>query len=285
MQQLDVENRLHLTRNGGIRIKRYLDEMKGVPISDIWTDIYPINSQAKERLGYATQKPVTLLERIVQSSSNEGEVVFDPFCGCGTTMEAAHKLKRRWIGIDIAIHAVKRVARARLEEQCGLLEGRDFVIEGVPHTLEGAKDLWTRDKYHFQKWAVEQVDGFVTTKRSADGGIDGRLYFILTHERELQSMVIEVKGGKHATLEQVRALRGVLERDEALMAGLIVMEEPNPTQLRNFRREFSTAGTLEVLGLPYPKMQMLTVKEILAGKRFQTPTVAGRKAAQPTLFG
>lgn len=132
---------------------------------------------------------------------------------------------------------------------------------------------------------MEEVDGYVTTKRSADGGIDGRLYFVLTHKQDLQSMVLEVKGGKHVSIQHVRALRGVLDRDPAIMAGLIVLHEPNETQLRNFRREFSSAGSLEVLGLPYPKMQMLTVKEILAGKRFQTPTVAGRKAAQPGLFG
>ncbi|MCY4614766.1 MAG: DNA methyltransferase [Nitrospira sp.] len=257
---------------------------KGLPQRDVW-ELSILAGSSRERLGYATQKPLTLLERIIQTSSNPGDVIFDPFCGCGTTLEAAHTLNRRWIGIDIAIHAVKRVARRRLEERCGLLEHRDFVIDGVPKTLEGAKDLWERDKYHFQKWAVEEIDGYVTVRRSADGGIDGRLYFVVTHERELQNMVIEVKGGKHVSLEQIRALRGVLDRDDAIMAGLIVMEEPNPTQLRNFRREFSSAGSLEVLGKAYPKMQMLTVTEILKGKRFLTPTVSGRKAAQPTLFG
>jgi len=134
------------------------------------------------------------------------------------------------------------------------LENRDFVIDGVSKTLEGTKDLWERDNYHFQKWAVEEIDGYVTTRQSADGGIDGRLYFVVTHEWELQSMVIEGKGGKHVSLTHVRALRGVLGRDDASMARLIVMEEPNQIQRRNFRREFSTAGSLEVLGKTYPKM-------------------------------
>ncbi len=132
-----------------------------------------------------------MLERIIKASSNEGDVVLDPFCGCATTLEAAHKLKRCWIGIDIAIHAVKRVARVRLQDRLGLQEDRDFTIEGIPRNTEGARDLWQRDKYHFQKWAVEQVDGFVTTKRTADGGVDGRLYFDVPDNPTLQSMVIE----------------------------------------------------------------------------------------------
>ena len=155
MQRLNSEGRLHFTNRGGIRIKRYLDEMKGLPLTDIWTDIDPINSQSRERLGYATQKPVALLERIIKASSNSGDVILDPFCGCASTIEAAHRLGRRWIGIDIAIHAVKRVAGVRLRDRLGLVEDEDFAIEGVPRNLEGAKDLWKRDKYHFQKWAVE----------------------------------------------------------------------------------------------------------------------------------
>lgn len=284
--QEEYEKGTIVIREGKLERRSYAKDYQGVTPGNIWTDKeLLLGATSRERTGYATQKPLALLERIIQASSSKGEMVFDPFCGCGTTMEAAHKLGRRWIGCDIAIHAVKRVAQVRLEERCHLLQGRDFVIDGVPKTLEGAKDLWERDKYHFQKWAVEEVDGFVTTRRGADGGIDGRLYFIMTHERDLQSMVIEVKGGKHVSLEQIRSLRGVLDREDAFMAGLIVMEEPNPTQLRNFRREFSTAGSLELLGKRYPKMQMLTVADILVGKRFLTPTVAGRKTAQPGLFG
>lgn len=154
MRKLDSENRLHFTRRGGIRIKRYLDEMKGVPLNDVWADIAPINSRARERLGYATQKPLALLDRIVRASSNEGDTVFDPFCGSATTLEAAHRLGRRWVGIDIAIHAVKRVAKVRLQDRLGLIEGTDFVVEGVPRNLEGAKDLWTRDKYHYGHFRI-----------------------------------------------------------------------------------------------------------------------------------
>ena len=282
MRKLDVEGRLHFTRRGGIRIKRYLDEMKGVPLNDVWTDIAPINSRARERMGYATQKPLALLDRIVRASSNEGDTVFDPFCGCATTLEAAHRLGRRWIGIDIAIHAIKRVAKVRLQDRLGLIEGTDFDVKGVPRNLEGAKDLWTRDKYHFQKWAVEQVDGFVTTKRTADGGVDGRLYFAAPGG-DLQSMALEVKGGANVTIADVRALHGVLERDEAAMAGLIVMGDPSPRKRANFAREMASAGDMDMFGVKYARMQMLTVPEILDGERFKTPGVVGRGVSEPVL--
>ena len=271
---------------GGIpRLKRYLDEQKGNPVDDLWTDIPPISAHADERMGYATQKPLALMERIIRASSNPGDVILDPFCGCATTMEAAQKLGREWIGIDIAIHAIKRVARVRLSERLGLIEGQDFTVEGIPRTVEGAQDLWERDKYHFQKWAVEQVDGFVTTKRSADGGVDGRVYYAVPHAQDLQSMVIEVKGGANPSIRDLRALKGVLDYDTALMAGLIIMEPLGTTKARNFARFMADAGTLEILGIEYPKMQLLTVGEILDGKRFQTPTVAGRHETSPRLPG
>ncbi len=253
----------------------------GLP-NNIWNDINVASKS--ERMGYDTQKPVALLERIIQASSNPGDVVFDPFCGCATTIEAAHRLGRRWIGIDIAIHSIKRVASVRLRDRLGLLEGTDFDIEGVPRNMEGARHLWERDKYHFQKWAVEQVDGFVTTKKGSDGGIDGRLYFDLPDRNDLQSMVIEVKGGANVGIGVVRDLRGVLERETAQMAGLIVMDEPGKVKSRNFASEMAQAGDLDVLGVRYPRMQMLTVQEILDGKRFLTPSVArGKGEAQPSL--
>ncbi len=137
MRELDEMGRLHYTRSGSPEFIRYLDEMPGIPLQDVWTDIAPINSQAKERMDYATQKPLALLERIIKASSNEGDVVLDPFCGCATTLETAHNLNRRWIGIDIAIHAIQRVARIRLQDRLGLEEGRDFTIEGIPRNTEG----------------------------------------------------------------------------------------------------------------------------------------------------
>lgn len=257
---------------------------KGVPMHDTWHDINFIAPTAKERLGYATQKPKALLERIIKASSNEGDVVLDPFAGCATTLEAAHDLGRRWIGIDIAYHAVNRVIQKRLRDRCGLIEGRDYEVQGVPLTIEAARDLWERDTYHFQQWAVEQVDGFVTAKRTGDRGIDGRLYFYLPDDKQIQSMVIEVKGGKSVNVGVVRDLRGVLERENALMAGLILLEPLGTAKERNFNREIAQAGSLEVHGMTYPRMQILTAAEILEGKRFATPNVAaGRREAQPRL--
>ena len=269
---------------GGKRIKRYLDEaMKyGRPVSDVW-EIDKINNSSKERMGYATQKPLALLDRIIKASTNPGDVVLDPFCGCATTLEAANRLNRKWIGIDVAIHAIKRVARLRLTDRCGLLEGTDYEIKGVPRNLEGAKDLWTRDKYHFQKWAVEQVEGFVTTKQTADGGIDGRLYFGIPDAPDLQSMVIEVKGGSTVNITDVRALGNVLDRDHALMAGLITMQPISGTKLRNFQQVMGAAGWLDVLGTKYPRMQILDVPAILDGERFKTPSVAARRGVKPRL--
>ena len=272
------------TRPGAVpRFKRYLDEQRGMPLDDIWADVDPVSGE--EAMGYDTQKPGELLERIIKISSSPGDVVLDPFCGCATTLEAAHKLERKWIGVDIAIHAIKRVARVRLNERLGLVEGQDYVIEGVPRTVEGAQDLWERDKYHFQKWAVEQVEGFVTTKRSADGGIDGRLYFAVPDAKDLQSMVIEVKGGANVSIGDLRALKGVLDDDTALIAGLIVMRPLGTVKQRNFDRFMGGAGTLEILGIEYPRMQLLTVGEILEGQRFNTPTVAGRHTPQPRFPG
>lgn len=268
-------------RSGGRR--QYLDTTPGVMLTDVWSDIMSFQQAAtsSEIMGYDTQKPLALLERIIRSSCPPGGLVLDPFCGCATTLEAAHRLGRRWNGIDIAIHAIKRVAKVRLEERLGLVEGRDFEIEGVPRNLEGAIDLWQRDKYHFQKWAVEQVDGFVTSKRTADGGIDGRLYFEMPGEPELQSMVLEVKGGRNVNIGDIRALGNVLDVSGAQMAGLIVMHPPGEIQRRNFAREMAAKGDLEIDTVPqteyYPRMQMLTIQEIFEGKRFGTPGARGRR--------
>ena len=187
MRELDEQGELVIKDS---KLYRKIRPKSGRIRNNLWDDID--ETKGKERMGYATQKPVALLDRILRAFAPEDGVVLDPFCGCATTLEAAHRLGLRWIGIDIAIHAIKRVARVRLTERLGLVEGKDFTIEGVPSNWEGALDLWQRDKYHFQKWAVEQVEGFVTTRRSADGGIDGRLYFAVPDEDKLQSMVMFV---------------------------------------------------------------------------------------------
>ena len=257
------------------KIYRYPADM-GVLCPDWWTGIQQLNRSEKERLGYPTQKPLALLERIIKASSNEDDIVFDPFCGCATTLEAAEKLNRKWIGIDIAIHAINRVAAVRLKDRCGLVEGKHYKITGIPRTLEDAIDLWERDKYHFQKWAIEEVEGFVTTRRSADGDIVGRLYFSVPDEHNLQSMILEVNSGAQVSINALRALHGVLEQDDALLAGLILMNPLGDRQERNFRQFMEEAGDLSVSDTLYPRMQMLSIPEILDGKRFATPAVKAR---------
>lgn len=247
------------------------------PLRDWWEDIKIIGGPYnKERLGYPTQKPLALLERIIRASSNPGDVVFDPFCGCATTIEAAQKLERRWIGIDITIHAIKRVARRRLQERLHLAQGRDYAIEGVPRTWDGAHELWRQDPYQFQKWCVEQVEGFVNAKRSADDGIDGRIYFDMPGEKILQSMALEVKGGENLSINHLRSLNAALQFENIQMAGLIALKAPGSVQARNFRQQMALAGHVAIGERDYPRLQMLTVDEIFAGARFDMPRPAGR---------
>ena len=243
---------------------------------DVW-DISYLNSQSKERLGYATQKPLSLLERIIKASSNEGDTILDPFCGCATTIEAAHKLKRNWIGIDIAIHAISKVSRDRLYNRLHLQENNDYVIDGIPQTQEGAINLWKKDKFEFQKWAVEQVDGFVTTRKTGDGGIDGRIFFEEPGEKDLQSMLLEVKGGRSVNVNVLRDMRGVLEREGAKIAGLILLHKLTDRKRKNFEKEIATSGEILIEGKEYQRLQILTIEEILEGKKFEIPGYARGK--------
>ena len=184
---------------------------------------------------------------------------------------AAHRLKHCWVGIDIAIHAIKRVSGLRLRDRLRLVQGQDYTIEGVPRNVEGAKDLWERDPYHFQKWAVEEVDGFVTTKRTADGGIDGRLYFDYPGKQDLQSMAIEVKGGKNVGIRDLRALHGVIENDLALMGGLIVLEPLGERKTQNFKREMYVSDKPYLLRFNYSQLRKYSRANALTR---QAPLVA-----------
>ena len=251
------------------------DYEKGKIPDDVWQH-HSLMPWASERMGYPTQKPVALLDRIVKASSNPGDLVFDPFCGCATTIEAAEVNGRRWIGIDITIHAIKRVAQRRLGERLHLVQGEDYVIEGVPRDLEGAQELWRQDAYQFQKWCVEQVEGFVNVKRSADEGVDGRVYFDMPGEKILQSMALEVKGGESVSINAVRALRSVLQYENVQMVGMILLREPGAQQKKNFLATMALAGDVEIAGVSYPRIQLLTVGEMLAGKRFDMPRPVGR---------
>lgn len=252
--------------------KRYADENPGVGVQDIITDIGPISSQSKERMGYPTQKPIALLERIIQASSNKGDVVFDPFCGCGTTVYAAQKLERQWIGCDIAILSIKLV-REHLTEKYRLVEGHDYVVDGIPTSVEAAHELFKKDPSTFQNWFVERVGGFPMQRKSADRGIDGRIYFETGDG--LREMMLQVKGGKHVRPTDVRDLRGVLEREPtAELAGFLSLTPPTKAMIQ----EAAEAGMYEYQGVSYPRIQFLTADDVLVGKReFQMPTRVGTK--------
>lgn len=254
------------TGDGWPRYKRFVDETPGTPLQDTWDDIAPINAMAQERLGYPTQKPIALLERIIASSSNPGDVVFDPFCGCGTAIYAARSLGRKWIGCDIAILSVQLV-RDVLFKRYGLLEGEHYDVSGVPLSMEGAIDLFQRDPRQFQHWAVELSGGFSSTKHSGDKGIDGRIHFETSDG--LKNMTISVKGGGIVTPAFVRELRGVLEREpDAEMAGFICLQKPTKGMLT----EAATAGLYTYRGTVYQRLQIRTIQDLLDGKGFDTPS-------------
>ena len=276
MERLDREGRLHFTSKGGIRLKRYLDEMPGVLVQDVITDIFPINSQANERLGYPTQKPQTLLERIIKASSNEGEVVLDPFCGCGTAIAASQALGRKWIGIDIT-HLAISLIKYRLEDS---FPGIEFEILGEPKTVSAARYLADRDRHQFEWWACSLVrarpSGAAVSsrqgKKGADRGVDGSINFIDDASGKPKSVIVQVKSGKvHSTY--VRDLVGTLEREKAPIGVLITLEEPTKAMLK----EAAEAGFYEskLWGQQYPRVQIFTIEQLLSGAKVEMPPQHG----------
>ena len=280
MRRLDSEGRLYFpkNKNGRIRLKRYLDEMPGVPLGNVWDDINPVPSQSRERLDYQTQKPEALLERIIAASSNEGDVVLDPFCGCGTAVVAAHKLNRQWLGIDIT-HLAVALMKNRLAAAFGLAAGRDYDVAGEPEDVGGARALWEQDPYQFQYWAVSllQAQPQEKPKRGPDRGIDGMVHFLDGPRRSAHRAVVQVKGGR-VSAPQVRDLRGVVAREGAAM-GLFISLEP---ATRDMRQEAVSAGFYhsDLWGRDFPKIQLRTVGEMLSGEGFDLPPGLGYPAAQ-----
>jgi DNA modification methylase len=260
--------------DGVPELKRYLDEMPGVPLQDLWVDLDPINAKAAERLGYPTQKPESLLERIIESSSNQGDVVLDPFCGCGTSIAVSEKLKRNWVGIDITYLATHLI-KSRLVDAFG--ENVDFSVIGEPTALEDASKLAKEDHYQFEAWALGLVGARTTAKKKgADRGIDGRLLFHEKQGGKTRQVLISVKSGTTG-VSDVRDLRGVIEREEAEIGLLISMREPT----KAMRTEAATAGFYqsgsEGVGTwgRHPRLQLLTVAELLDGRRIDMPPLTG----------
>jgi DNA modification methylase len=261
MTQWDKEGRLEFPKdiNGRIQRRRFFDELKGKPVQSLWDDVDMISSQSDERLGYPTQKPLALLERIVAASSKEGDVVLDPFCGCGTAVHAAEKLKRRWIGIDITHLAIALVEK-RLRDA---FPGLKFEVHGTPKDLEGATELAARDKYEFQYWACSLVNAqpYQHKKKGADSGIDGLIFFQDDNQAP-KKIVVSVKGGENVSVQMVRDLRGVVERDKAAIGLFVTLADAT----KPMKEEAVKAGYYAAPnGTNFPKLQVLTVKGLLDG--------------------
>ena len=280
MKRLDDEGRIFYTKNGVPRRKRYLDESKGIPVQDLWTDLESLRSWMKERLGFPTQKPFGLLERIILASSNPGDIVLDPFSGCGTSIAVAQKLNRKWIGIDIT-HLAINMHKYRLKDMFNLEPGKDYQVIGEPQDLAAAQQLAREDRYQFQWWALSLINarplggeaGSRTGKKGSDKGIDGQIPFIDDQKSRIKYVVVQVKSG-HVNSAHIRDLRGTLEREEnSPIAVFLTLEEPTS----EMKKEAVSAGfyTSALWQRDYPRIQILTVQELLNGATVNMPPTQG----------
>ena len=286
LEVLDGLGAVYLPAGGGMpQYKRYRHQLKGVALGDVWTDVDRINPVGKERLGYPTQKPVALLERILAASSNPDDVVLDPFCGCGTTIHAAQKMGRKWIGIDVTHLAISLIDK-RLKDA---FPGVSFAVHGTPKDLGGAQALADADKYQFQWWAVSLVDAvpYGGKKKGADGGIDGIIYF-KPDGKTTERAIVSVKGGANVGVSMVKDLVTTVGTEKAKIGVFITLAKPTKPMLA----EAVKAGFYDS---PHhgraPRIQILTVEELMAGKKPQVPMITAvfKKAdreqdAQPTLI-
>lgn len=278
IDQMMAAGKVVFTKTGMPSYKRYLDETEGMPLGTVWHDIFPVNSQAKERLGYPTQKPVTLLERIIAASSREGDVVLDPFCGCGTTIHAAQKLRRRWLGIDVT-HLAIAIQKYRLKDAFGLLEKQDYQVMGEPEDLQAARQLAQDDRYQFQWWALSLIQaqpiggapGSKKGKKGADRGIDGIITFLDDPKSKPKKLLVQVKSGKVKSGD-IRDLAGTIEREKAVMGVFLTLEEPT----KDMHKEAVAAGFYHSPNWhkAYPKLQILTIERLLSGATVQMPPTA-----------
>jgi site-specific DNA-methyltransferase (adenine-specific) len=270
LDELDQKGKVHWPKkDGGMpRLKRYLEDQPGMPLQDVFVDIPPMHNLAAERLGYPTQKPLALLERIVAASSNPGDVVLDPFCGCGTAIHAAEKLGRRWIGIDVTHLSISLIER-RMRDAFPGIEAR-YEVVGTPKDLAGARELAARDKYQFQWWAVGQVGArpYKGKKKGADGGIDGIMYF-KADKRTDRAAIVSVKGGDNLGVGAVRDLIAVLEREKGHAEIGILICAALPT--RAMEKEAAAAGFYKCEAGEYPRVQIVTLAELFQGLRPKVP--------------
>ena len=273
MEEADREGRIVVPKGGkGIpRYKRYLDEQQGIPAGDFWDDI-PI-AAGKERLGYPTQKPRALLERIIAASSNPGDTVLDPFCGCGTAVDAAQKLGRQWIGIDITHIAIGMIEDRMRSGYPGI----EFETHGVPKDLASAEKLAADDKHQFQQWACWQVGGYPRDKKGGDKGVDGWFNY-LAEGGKIETGVISVKGGEHLNPGMVRDLGRVMERDHHRFGLFITAALPT----KGVRDEIASHPLIETEFGRFPAMQVVTIAELIHGPKPKLPPLISpvKKAAR-----
>jgi len=287
MLKLEAEGRIVHTKTGMPRLKLYADELRGVPLQDTWAvPSLWLNSGSKERLGYPTQKPVALLERIINASSNPGDVVLDPFCGCGTAIVAAQKLGRNWLGIDVTPIATSLIQKRLYDmfeaRDLRLLSAADkanaatfaraFRVEGLPTDEAGAKAMFEADHKKFEMWAVGLVPAIPQEKKGADGGVDGLAYFDVG-DKDLTKAVVQVKGGK-AGAPDVQQLVGAMGKTGAALGFFVTLEKPT----RNMLSEALSAGFYKAktgVGRQVPAMQIRTVGELLEGRHFEFPVTVG----------
>jgi len=260
MQELIRQGRIIQTRPGAVpQYKRYLDEMPGIPVQNFWDDVSVINNRSKEKLGYPTQKPLALLERIIETSSNPGDVVLDPFCGCGTAVHAAQKLNRQWIGIDIT-HLAISLVETRVKDA---FPAAQFEVYGTPKVLDSARDLAQRDKYQFQWWACSLVKAqpYQGKKKGADTGIDGLIYF-QDDKTMPKKIVVSVKAGENVSVAMIRDLGHVINREKAALGLFVTLTRPTAPM----RQEAVKAGFyVNPMGTSFPKIQILTIEGLLEG--------------------
>ncbi len=272
---LDKNGFVYWTKNNKPRLKRFLNENAGVPVQDVIEDIYPLSSNDAERLGYPTQKPVELLKRLFEASSNEGDVILDAFCGCGTSIAAAQELNRYWIGIYIT-HLAIALQKYRLLDSFKFVENKDYVVIREPKDLESAKNLANEDRYQFQWWALSLVQaipmgssfGNKVGKKGADRGIDGAINFTEFGKDKLKKVLIQVKSGKVKSGD-IRDLRGTMERENAAISVFITLEKPTSKMFdeayeAGFYQSF--AGATKFL-----KIQIITIEDLLHGAEIKMP--------------
>ncbi len=269
MQQLDADDRIYYSRTGYPARKLFLDESRGVPVQDMWYDIGSLSGTNSERLGYPTQKPEALLERIINASSNEGDVVLDPFCGCGTATVAAERLNRRWIGIDVT-HLAITLVRHRLHDSFG--DGlRPYEIIGQPTDTGSAAALAEQDRYQFEWWALGLVDARPANdrRRGADAGVDGYINFFDDNSGKPKRIIVQVKSG-HVNRGMIATLKGDMDREKAELGVFITLQPPTEPM----RQEALSAGAYTPDHFPdqqHPRLQILTIDDLLAGNNVAHP--------------